>query len=52
MNTEYVISGVVEVGSDIAVLSYRFWEPNSDAMTKDISLAMELPETIFETYRG
>ncbi|WP_334103018.1 DUF2207 family protein [Mesotoga prima] len=46
MNTEYVISGVVEVGSDIAVLSYRFWEPNSDAMTRDISLAMELPETI------
>jgi len=25
MTTEYNISGVVEIGSDIAVLSYRFW---------------------------
>jgi len=46
MTTEYIISGVVEIGSDIAVLSYRFWEPNSDAMTRDITLSIELPESI------
>ncbi|KUK81127.1 MAG: putative membrane protein [Mesotoga prima] len=46
MTTEYSLSGVVETGSDIAVLSYRFWEPNSDAMTRDISLSIELPEAI------
>jgi uncharacterized membrane protein len=46
MTTEYSLSGVVEIGTDIAVLSYRFWEPNSDAMTRDISLSIELPEAI------
>lgn len=44
--TNYRLSGVVENGSDVSVLSYRFWEPNSDAMTRNISLSLELPEQI------
>jgi hypothetical protein len=48
-STNYRLSGVVENGSDISVLSYRFWEPNSDAMTRNISLSLELPEQIART---
>jgi uncharacterized membrane protein len=46
MTTEYKLIGVIESGSDIAVLRYRFWEPNSDAMTRNVSLSLELPEKI------